>query len=101
MIFDSLTLVSTIVVVFVLILIFGTIYYSHITTKKNIKILARNSILMNADDEMRDLCKRIMAINPNACPLLDGDASKLIKSDPDKLKALLKEHLRKLEAGKK
>ena len=61
------------------------------------KILARNSILMNADDEMKEICQKIMAIDPNACPLLDGDTSKLIKANPEKLKALLREHLNQLE----
>ena len=61
------------------------------------KILARNSILMNADDEMKEICQKIMAIDPNACPLLDGDTSKLIKGNPEKLKTLLREHLNQLE----
>lgn len=97
MIIDSLTRTGIFISLLVLIMVFGAIVYSHITMKKNIKILARNSILMDADDEMKELCKKIMAINPDACPLLDGDTSKLIKADPDRLKALLKEHLRKLE----
>jgi len=54
---------------------------------------------MSADDEIRKLCKRIISINPNACPLIDGDASKLIKSDPDSLKAILKKHLKQLEVN--
>ncbi len=66
--------------------------------KKNLKVLARNSILMITDDELRDRCKKIMSINPNACPLIDGDASKLVKSGPNRLKALLKNHLKQLES---
>jgi len=97
MIFDTLTITTAVVSLFIIILVFGTMYYSHIATNKNMKILARNSILMNADDEMRELCQKIMAIDPNACPLLDGETSKLIKADPDKLKVLLREHLRNLE----
>ena len=97
MIVDSLTRTGIFISLLIIILVFAAIVYSHVTMKKNMKILARNSILMDADDEMKALCKKIMAIDPDACPLLDGDASKLIKADPDKLKALLKEHLRKLE----
>jgi len=65
--------------------------------KKNMRILARNAILMNADEEIKDLCQKIMAVNPDACPLMDGKASKLVKADPEKLKQVLTEHLRKLE----
>ena len=97
MIVDSLTRTGIFISLLIIILVFAAIVYSHVTMKKNMKILARNSILMDADDVMKALCKKIMAIDPDACPLLDGDASKLIKADPDKLKALLKEHLRKLE----
>jgi len=97
MINDSLTIATALVSLFVIILVFGSIYYSYVTTKKNMRILARNSILMSADDEMLELCKKIMNIDPNACPLLDGDTSKLIKADPEKLKMLLKNHLKNLE----
>jgi hypothetical protein len=97
MIVDSLTKTGIIISLLVLVLVIGALVYSHYTMKKNLKILARNSILMDADEEMKELCKKIMAINPDACPILDGDASKLIKADPDRLKALLKEHLRTLE----
>lgn len=98
MIYDSLTYASAVVSILVLILVFGSIFYSHATMKKNIRILARNSILMHADDEMRGLCKKIIAIDPDSCPLMDGDASHLVKADPDKLKVILREHLSKLEA---
>ena len=97
MINDTLTIATALVSLLVIILVFGSIYYSHITTSRNMKTLARNSILMDADDEMRDLCKKIMSIDPNACPLLDGDTSKLIKADPEKLKLILKKHLSRLE----
>jgi len=97
MITDSLSIASIAMVLFVIILIFGVIYYSHIIQKKNLKILARNSILMDADDEIRALCKKIIEIDPDACPLLDGSASKLLKADPEKLKSILKAHLRQLQ----
>lgn len=97
MINDSLTITTAIISLFVIILVFGSIIYSHITTTKNMKILSRNSILMGADDEMRELCEKIMAIDPNACPLLDGETSRLLKADPEKLKGLLREHLKNLE----
>ena len=97
MINDSLTIATALASLLVIILVFGSIYYSHVTTNRNMKTLARNAILMDADDEMRDLCKKIMNIDPNACPLLDGDTSKLIKADPEQLKLILKKHLSKLE----
>ncbi len=97
MIIDSLTMAGIAISLLVLVLGFFAIIYSHKVMKKNLKILARNSILMDADNEMKEICKKIIAINPDACPLLDGDASKLIKADPDKLKALLKAHLNKLQ----
>jgi len=97
MIFDSLTITGIVVIILVLILVFGSIVYSHVTMKKNFRILSRNTILMSADKEIRDLCKEIMEIDPDSCPLLDGDAHKLIKADPDKLKDLLKAHLKDLE----
>ncbi len=53
---------------------------------------------MNAEDEMRDLCEKIMSINPNACPLIDGDTNKLVKSDPDRLKTIIKTHLKSRDA---
>ncbi len=97
MISDSLSTATAIISILVILLVFGSIYYSHITNKKNLKILARNSILMGADEEIRSLCKKIIEINPDACPLLDGSASKLIKADPKKLKTILEEHLKKLQ----
>ena len=98
MIFDTLSLVSTLMVVLVIIIIFGAIIYSHFTMKKNLKILARNSILMNADDEIKALCKQIMEIDPNACPLLDGHAANQIKGNAKQLKAVLESHLKKLKS---
>ena len=97
MIFDSLSMVTIIVVIITVLLIFGAIFYSHKTMKSNMKTLARNTIMMNADDEIKELCKQIMAINPESCPLLHGDALKLVKADPDKLKAILREHLAELK----
>ncbi len=97
MIIDALTKTSIFVSLLILVLVIVALVYSHYTMKKNMKILARNTILMDADEEMKALCKKIMEINPDACPIIDGDASKLIKADPDRLKALLKEHLRKLQ----
>ena len=101
MIYDSLTYTGAAISVFVLVLVFGSIFYSHSTMKKNIRILARNSILMHADDEMRDLCKKIIAIDPNSCPLMDGDARHLIKAEPEKLKNILRSHLADLETKTK
>jgi len=100
MINDSLSYASIVVTILVLILVFGSIFYSHITMKKNMRILARNSILMDADDEMKALCKQIIAIDPNSCPLMDGDAAHLVKGDPDRLKAILRAHLDKLKKQK-
>ena len=100
MINDSLSYAGFAATILVLILVFGAIFYSHITMKKNMRILARNSILMHADDEMKGLCKQIIAIDPNSCPLMDGDAAHLVKADPDKLKAILRAHLEMLEAKK-
>lgn len=93
MIYDSLTLASYAIIIFTLILVFGSMYYSHKTMKKNMKTLARNTILMSKDDQIRQLCERLMEKDPNACPLLDGDASKMSITDPEKLKALLKKQL--------
>jgi len=98
MIYDSLTYAGAAISVFVLILVFGSIFYSHSTMKRNIRISARNSILMHADDEIRDLCKKIIAIDPNSCPLMDGSACNLIKAEPEKLKNILKSHLAALES---
>ncbi len=97
MINDSLTITSWVVSILVIILVFGMIFYSHLTMKKNLKITTRNTILMHADDEIRDLCKKIMAIDPNSCPLVDGGAIKLIQADPEKLKSILREHLKTLQ----
>ena len=93
MIFDSLTMATMIVSMIVLILVFGSIFYSHRTMKKNMNILARNTILMNADDEIKNICNEIIAINPEACPLLHTDVLKLVKAEPEKLKKILKEQL--------
>ncbi len=98
MIFDSLTLAGWAMVILVIALVLGAMLYSHLTLKKNLKIVTRNMILMHADDEMRELCKKIMSINPDACPLMDGGANKLIKANPEKLKSILKTHLSKLES---
>ncbi len=94
---DSLSVATIIVSIIVIILVFGAIIYSHITTKNNMRTLARNTILMNADDEIKDLCKQIMDIKPNACPLMHGDALKLVKADPEKLKSILREQLASLK----
>ena len=93
MIFDTLTITGYFVFFFTLFLIFGAMYYSHITMKKNMKILARNAILMSGDEDLRYLCERVMEKNPNACPLLDGDASNPYISDPEHLKTMLRKQL--------
>lgn len=97
MILDSLSMVTIIVAAIVIILVFAAIIYSHITMRNNIRTLARNTILMHADEEIVDLCEQIMAIKPNACPLLHGDALNLVKADPEKLKGILREYLADLK----
>ena len=93
MIFDTLTMTGYAVFIITLILVFGAMYYSHVTTKKNMKALARNAILMSGDKEIRYLCEKLMESDPDACPLLDGDASQQTITDPEVLKKLLRDRL--------
>jgi len=97
MITDSLTMGTIIVVVFTAILVIAVMIYSHQKIKKEMRILSQRTILMSSDDEISKLCKNIMDISPNACPLLDGDASHAIRYDSEHLKAVLKKQLNQLK----
>ncbi len=96
MIVDSLTTATIIVAVLIFIILFAAIIYSHFTNQKNMKILARNTILMNSDDEIRDLCNQIMSIDSSSCPLLDGDVKALAGKHPDELKTILRNKLKSM-----
>ena len=78
-------------------LVFGVMIYSHFTTKKSLRILTQHTILMSTNKELRALCREIMAIDPNACPLLDGSVLKAHINNPAELKKLLEQQLQALK----
>lgn len=96
MITDSLTISGIVVSLVVSIIVMIAMIYSHRTTKKEMKALIQRTIMLSGDNEIRELCQKIIAINPNACPLLDMGTDHSVHYDPDKLKALLKNNLQKL-----
>ena len=93
MIYDPLTITTIVVAIFTVILVFGAMIYSNFTTKKTLRILTQRTILMSTNKELRALCREIMAINPNACPLLDGNILKNHVNNPEQLKKLLTQQL--------
>ena len=99
MINDSLTITTMIVIIFTIMLVFGVMIYSYFTTKKSLRTLTQHTILMSTNKELRSLCREIMAIDPNACPLLDGNVLKAHINNPAELKKLLEEQLKALKKG--
>jgi len=96
MINDSATTVMIITIIVISVLVFATMIYSHFTMKKDMKMLARCAVLLHTDGEVGDLCKKIVEVNPNACPILDRNLHKT-GHDPEKLKAVLRTHLKELQ----
>jgi len=99
MITDSLTTATIITVIVISLILFAIMIYSHFTMKKDMKMFARCYTLLHTDDEVGDLCKKIAEIEPNSCPILDKDIS-MTGNDPERLKAVLKLHLKKLKQVK-
>lgn len=96
MIFDALTITTIAVSILVVVLVFAAIYYSHINTYKNMRTLGQRTIMLSADDEIRDLCKKIVDKDPKACPLMDHNLHNTIVHDPDTLKKMLRQQLSSL-----
>lgn len=97
MISDSATTAMIITVMVISVLVFIIMIYSHFTRKKDMKMLARCTVLMNSDPEISSLCHRIMQLNKNAYPMLDKDMHELAHDNPSKIKEILKQQLRELQ----